>query len=231
MFNLTVKRTGGGNQAVDCRHRQIANFSTVSGTADPEHHMNLRLFREQKLLSQERLAEMSGLSLRTIQRAEAGHTVSYASLRALAACLAMEVDSLEGELCATGRSPDDYVEIPTWVRILDGKRWCGGPGLSRSDLHVVEAFCVGCAVVVFAGSFLVGAHAVANLLRTATVSEVACAYFVSVNIRLGDRYKLWPGAAGASSARPRSWQTRIAQYAFSLTIALLGTTSICMLFR
>jgi len=37
------------------------------------------------LLSQERVADMSGLSLRTVQRLDAGDRVSYASLRALAA--------------------------------------------------------------------------------------------------------------------------------------------------
>jgi transcriptional regulator with XRE-family HTH domain len=190
--------------------------------------MNLRLLREQRLLSQERLAEMSGLGLRTIQRAEAGHRVSYASLRALAISLAMEVDALERDLYVQSSS-SAFAEIPSWVRILDGKRWFGGPGLSRSDLHVVEAFCLGCAVVVFAGSFLVRSHPAAQPLRAVAVLEMLCAYLVSVNIRLGDRHRLWPGGAGTAAARPRNWRTRTAQYAFSLTIASLGTGTIWLL--
>ena len=79
------------------------------------------------LLSQERVAEMSGLSLRTIQRLEAGHRVSYASLRALAATFEIDVDLLERELYAVNNSTDDFVEIPRWVRLLDGRRWFGGP--------------------------------------------------------------------------------------------------------
>jgi len=47
------------------------------------------------LLSQERIAEMSGLSVRTVQRLEAGHRVSYASLRALATAFKTDVDLLE----------------------------------------------------------------------------------------------------------------------------------------
>ena len=43
-------------------------------------------------LSQERVAEMSGLSVRTVQRLEAGHRVSYATLRALAAAFKTEAD-------------------------------------------------------------------------------------------------------------------------------------------
>ena len=56
--------------------------------------MSFRSLRERKLLSQEQLAEKSGLSLRTIQRVEAGHRVRYASLRALAATFEMDVDLL-----------------------------------------------------------------------------------------------------------------------------------------
>ena len=57
-----------------------------------ERGMSFGSIRERKLLSQEALAEQSGLSLRTIQRLEAGHRVSYASLRTLAAALQMDVE-------------------------------------------------------------------------------------------------------------------------------------------
>jgi transcriptional regulator with XRE-family HTH domain len=190
--------------------------------------MNLRVLREKKLLSQERLADMSGLSLRTIQRLEAGHRVSYASLRALAVTLEVDVDLLEKELYAMDKPTDDFVEIPRWVRFLDGKRWFGGLGLSRRNVHVIEAFCLACAVLVFAGSFLVGSSA-AKTLRTAGFIELVCAYLVSANIRLGDRYKLWPGPAGASSARPRTWRTRTAEYPYLFGVGILGTVIICWL--
>ena len=191
--------------------------------------MSFRSWRERKRLSQERVAEMSGLSLRTIQRLDAGHRVSYASLRALAATFEIDVDLLERELYAMNNSTDDFVEIPRWVRLLDGKRWFGGAGLSRRNFYVVEAFCLGCAVIVFAGSFLVASNAIAKVLRTIGFIEVVCAYFVSANIRLGDRYKLWPGASGASSARPRTWRTRTAEYAYLFGLGIVGTVIICWL--
>lgn len=80
--------------------------------------MTFRSLRERRLLSQEKVAEMSGLSLRTIQRAEAGHRVSYASLRALAMIFEMDVDLLERELYAVNPSAEDFVEIPRWVRLF-----------------------------------------------------------------------------------------------------------------
>jgi hypothetical protein len=95
-------------------------------------------------------------------------------------------------------------------------------------VHVIEAFCLACAVLVFAGSFLVGSSA-AKTLRTAGFIELVCAYLVSANIRLGDRYKLWPGPAGASSARPRTWRTRTAEYPYLFGVGILGTVIICWL--
>ena len=45
-------------------------------------------------------------------------------------------------------------EIPSWVRRLDDTRWLGSPGPNRREAHLIEAFCVGWAVVLFAASFL-----------------------------------------------------------------------------
>lgn len=80
--------------------------------------MLIRKLREDSGLSQERLAEATRLSLRTIQRAEAGHRVSYASLRALAATFDINVDLLERELYAMKTSKDEYIEKPLWVRLV-----------------------------------------------------------------------------------------------------------------
>ena len=196
-----------------------------------EAGMNLRSLRERKLLSQERLADMSGLSLRTVQRVEAGHRVSYASLRALAATLEIDVDSLERELYAVNRSTDDFVEIPRWLRLLDGKRWFGGAGLSRGDVHVIEVLCVACAVIFFSASFLVVPH-VTKVFRTVAVITLVCGYLVSANIRVIDKYKLWPGARGTLSEPqqfPRTWRSVTAEYGFFLGVGIVGAAAICWL--
>lgn len=52
---------------------------------------NVKLFREQKNLTQSELAEKSGLSLRTIQRLEAGNVPKGYTLKAI--CKALEVES------------------------------------------------------------------------------------------------------------------------------------------
>lgn len=164
--------------------------------------MTFRSLRERKLLSQERLAELSGLSLRTIQRVEAGHRVSYASLRALAATLEMDVDLLERELYAMNKSTDDFVEIPRWVRLWTNAYWYGGPRPSRRQAQIPEAFAMGCGIVFLAASFFVSSDFVATLFRVAGSIPLVCGYGLSVTSRIIDTYKAWP----ATEISWRQWR-------------------------
>jgi transcriptional regulator with XRE-family HTH domain len=176
------------------------------------------------LLSQERVAEMSGLSLRTVQRLEAGHRVSYATLRALATAFKTDVDLLERELYAVNQSTGEFVEIPRWVRLLHDKLWFGGPRLSRRDFLAIEAMCVVFAVIALAVAFLVPQNARgASAIRLIAVLPVGCCYLVAVSIRLYDRYRLWPGSENAPPEKPRTWGTITAEYAFMFGVGILGT--------
>ena len=60
--------------------------------------MNLREIRTNKNLSQEQLATLSGLNVRTIQRLEKGSAPSIESLKCLAAALNVEVSDITGDL-------------------------------------------------------------------------------------------------------------------------------------
>jgi transcriptional regulator with XRE-family HTH domain len=74
--------------------------------------MYLKQLRQKKHLSQEQLAENCKLSLRTVQRVEAGHRVGYMSLRALSAEFLIEIDDLERELYAMKNTGNEYTELP-----------------------------------------------------------------------------------------------------------------------
>lgn len=66
----------------------------------------IRQEREQRAWSQEHLAEVSGLALRTIQRIESSGSASYESAGAIAAVIGLPIAALrcvEGE--STGRTP------------------------------------------------------------------------------------------------------------------------------
>ncbi|MBV7298216.1 2TM domain-containing protein [Enterovibrio paralichthyis] len=72
--------------------------------------MIVRKLRLQRGWSQEQLSEMSGLSVRTIQRIERGDNAGLESLKALASVFEIQVSDLQ-------KSPEpdmtEYVKIPT----------------------------------------------------------------------------------------------------------------------
>jgi transcriptional regulator with XRE-family HTH domain len=161
--------------------------------------MSIRTLRERKLLSQEQLAEASGLSLRTIQRAEAGHRVSYASLRALAAVFEIDVDQLERKLYASSKSiDDDFVEVPRWLRVLNGEGWLKGPFPGRRDIHVLEAALISLAVIHLVASVLATSETAIEMHRGHAFVQLTVCYLMSIWVRALDAKKLWPADDGAA---------------------------------
>ncbi|MEC7960766.1 MAG: helix-turn-helix transcriptional regulator, partial [Pseudomonadota bacterium] len=58
----------------------------------------IKSLRTKHHYSQEQLARMSGLSLRTIQRVESGQSASLETLKSLAAVFEIDVDTLKGDI-------------------------------------------------------------------------------------------------------------------------------------
>ena len=155
--------------------------------------MFVRVLRQRFRLSQEQLAEWAGLSLRTVQRVEAGHRISYSSLRALADVFEVDVDKLELELYAMDKTGKEYKELPLWVRLMLGRGWVSS---SRRELYFTEI------ILVVLGALLVGvsiANSFWSLIYDPKGSAMYTgllmflfAYLVSVCIRVGDKYSAWP---------------------------------------
>jgi transcriptional regulator with XRE-family HTH domain len=158
--------------------------------------MLIRKLREDRGISQEQLAEATQLSLRTIQRVEAGHRVSYASLRALAATFDLNVDLLERELYAMNTTKDEYIEKPLWVRLMFGLPSLGS--LNRSGLIRHEASLVAYAIFAYIASFIVPrveflfwSLTTTDALHFSAFSALFVAYIASVTFRLREKFKTW----------------------------------------
>jgi hypothetical protein len=166
---------------------------------------------------------MSGLSVRTVQRLEVGHRVSYASLRALATAFKTDADLLEREFYAVNNPTEEFIEIPRWVRFMSDRFNFGGPRLKRRDFLIVEALCIAFAAIALLASFLVSEHAKQAVLRLLATFPLAGCYLTALSIRIYDRYRIWPGAENALSERPRTRLGIAAEYTFFITVGLLGT--------
>ena len=159
--------------------------------------MSIRELRRERGWSQERLADNSGLSLRTIQRIESTNHAGNESIRALSVAIGVDSTALELEL-SLDKASVGWKRRPGWVRaIYVGS---GRIQMGRKQHILIERFAV-CAGLVFAcvAAFI-------DDSRTLPMVSFACmmflcAYFMALFVRVGDRYSVWPWVESQESAR------------------------------
>jgi transcriptional regulator with XRE-family HTH domain len=78
--------------------------------------MILKQLRLSRNFSQEQLAQMSGLNVRTIQRIESGHKASVESLKCLAAVLEVEISTLQEEKFVIDKHSHNWKNLPLWLK-------------------------------------------------------------------------------------------------------------------
>jgi transcriptional regulator with XRE-family HTH domain len=78
--------------------------------------MILKQLRLSRHLSQEQLAQMSGLNVRTIQRIESGHAASVESLKCLASVFEVDVSTLNQEKFMIDKKSDNWQALPLWLK-------------------------------------------------------------------------------------------------------------------
>ena len=78
--------------------------------------MILKQLRIGRHLSQEQLAEMSGLNVRTIQRIESGHKASLESLKCLASALEVDIETLNQETFTMDKDTAGWQNLPFWLK-------------------------------------------------------------------------------------------------------------------
>jgi len=66
--------------------------------------------------SQDQLATLSGLSLRTIQRVEAGHRASLETINSLSSVFETDIAKLTEEIDVIDKELESWKEAPLWVR-------------------------------------------------------------------------------------------------------------------
>jgi transcriptional regulator with XRE-family HTH domain len=78
--------------------------------------MILKQLRIGRHLSQEQLAQMSGLNVRTIQRIESGHNASLESLKCLAPVLEVDIETLNQETFTMDKDTAGWQNLPFWLK-------------------------------------------------------------------------------------------------------------------
>lgn len=141
--------------------------------------MVIKKLREQKQWSQEQLATLSGLSIRTIQRIESGNRASLESLKSLAAVFETDIETLQKEIIVIDKKTEEWKAQPWWMRfnMVGIKR--------RKDLIVIEGVCIALGFLFWISSFF------KPELMPVTPALFLSAYIGAWTVRKGDKDKIW----------------------------------------
>ena len=146
--------------------------------------MILKQLRLSRLLSQEQLAQMSGLSVRTIQRIESGHSPSVESLKCLASVLEVDVTTLTQEKFVMTKESSNWQNLPTGLKWLFALNFFSLRPSRKSAINVetvshISGFLF-CLLGLINEPALIGG-----------IIMLSNAYLFRLHIWLGDKYGAW----------------------------------------
>jgi len=78
--------------------------------------MILKQLRIARHLSQEQLAQMSGLNVRTIQKVESGQNASFETLKCLASALEVDIETLNQGAYTMNKDTAGWQNLPFWLK-------------------------------------------------------------------------------------------------------------------
>jgi transcriptional regulator with XRE-family HTH domain len=144
-----------------------------------EVFMVVKKLRVKNNWSQEQLATMCGLSVRTIQRVESGQSASLETLKSLASVFEIDITKLTEEITVIDKRTEIWKMQPLWFRHLFwGVR-------SRRMQTLFEVFFLLTGVVfLFIEQFIVPDVG-------ASTAFILIAYITSLTIRYGDNKQVW----------------------------------------
>jgi len=146
--------------------------------------MILKELRLSRHISQEQLAQMSGLNVRTIQRIESGHNASFESLKCLAAALDVDVTTLNQEKFMIDKSTNEWQKLPFFLKIWF---WLNYIHVRTQRKSIKRAEIISH----IAGFIFCCVGLVNEAALTGGIIMLAIAYFYSMLKWQGDKYGIW----------------------------------------
>lgn len=151
--------------------------------------MILKQLRISRHFSQEQLAQMSGLNVRTIQRIESGQNASLESLKCLAAALNVDVSTLDQEKFMIDKSSENWQKLPLFLKCWFIFNFLQSRP-SRKAANRIEVIGHISGFTFCCLGFLSEAALAGGLLMLAT------AYFYRGMKKQGDKYGIWYDSEG-----------------------------------
>ena len=136
--------------------------------------MIVKKLRNKHKWSQEQLAELCGLNVRTIQRVESGNKASLETVKSLASVFEVDISILTEEITVIDKESDDWKNLPLWYRAnMVGIK-------NRRSIVIMEFLLLFVAFVFLPFGDTVRA-----------IGFLIAAYVVGIFIRFGDYKQIW----------------------------------------
>ena len=146
--------------------------------------MILKELRISRRLSQEQLAQMSGLNVRTIQRIESGANASLESQKCLAAALDVNIDTLNQENITMDKRSENWKNLPLHLKIWFTINFMQVQP-RRGKTKCMEIFCHALGFL-FCSLGLIDPQALISGLII-----LLCGYLFTLLKWQGDKYEIW----------------------------------------
>ena len=146
--------------------------------------MIVKELRISRHFSQEQLAQMSGLNVRTIQRIESGHNASIESLKCLAAALEVDISTLNQEKFMIDKNSDNWDQLSLllkcWFMFNFLQTRPSRPSAVRMEISTHLSGFVFCCLGLISEAALVGG-----------LMMLASGYLFQFLKWQGDKYSIW----------------------------------------
>lgn len=154
--------------------------------------MILKELRISRHFSQEQLAQLAGLNVRTIQRIESGKKASVESLKCIASVLEVDIDTLQQESFTMDKNEQNWKTLPLFLKIwfmlnFLQKRPVRGSATRVELIGHISGFSF-CCLGLISEAALVGG-----------LFMLISAYLFRLLIWQGDKYGIWYDDIQASS--------------------------------
>ena len=146
--------------------------------------MTLKELRLNRSHSQEQLATMAGLNIRTIQRIESGQKASLESLKCIASVLQVDVSILNQEKYMIDKRSDHWEQLPLWLRWWFAFNFMALRPTRRQATNI-ELMCH------VSGFLFCCAGSISERALVGGLVLISTAYFTHLLLWQGDMYGVW----------------------------------------
>lgn len=111
------------------------------------------------------------------------------SLKSLSAVFEINIENLEKEVIVVDKESEQWKKAPLWVKLI----FIGSNTIKfkRRDAVIFEVFLLIVGLLFLMSSFLHPDMYKAGILQKCSVGLILSAYYMSIKLRMGDKYLVW----------------------------------------